>query len=116
MPARKIASLRDYAGNELTLTATSVPGCYLRTWATPERINGVGLNEAHLLRIVNVEGTRVVMAGPYPRLTADADEAIALMRQIVDSVTFTPQVAGSTRRPVVGGELKIRSAPGAHTV
>ena len=62
----------------------------MRTWATPERINGVGLNEANLMRIVDVQGTRVVIAAPYPRLAADADEAIALTRQIMDSVTFTP--------------------------
>jgi len=79
-----------YAGKEFTLTAPSVPGCTMRTWATPERINGVGLNEANLMRIVDVQGTRVVIAAPYPRLALDADEAIALARQIMDSVTFTP--------------------------
>jgi hypothetical protein len=83
-------TLDGFTGKEFTLTAPSGQGCTLRTWATPDRINGVGLNEANLIRIIDVDGTRVVMAGPYPRLALDAADAIAAMRQVMDSVTFTP--------------------------
>jgi len=79
-----------FAGKEFTLTAPDIADCSLLTWATPERINGVSGGEANLLRIVDVDGTRVVMAGPYPRLAADADEAIAAIKQVMDSVTFAP--------------------------
>jgi hypothetical protein len=79
-----------FAGKELTITAPSVPGCTLSTWATPDRINGVGLGEANLIRIVDVDGTRVVMTGPYPSIAADTPQAIALIEQVMDSVTFTP--------------------------
>lgn len=83
-------SVDGYAGKEFTLTATNVRGCDLHTWATSERVNIVALGEASLVRILDVGGTRVVMAGPYPRGAADAEEAIAAMRQVMDSVTFTP--------------------------
>ena len=78
-----------HAGKEFTLTAPDGPNCFLRTWATADRVNGVGGGEANLIRIVDVDGTRVMMAGPYPRLAADADDAIAWIRQVMDSVTFT---------------------------
>ena len=46
------------------MNAPNVPACGgLGTWATADRTNGVGPAEANLIRIVDVNGTRVVVTG-----------------------------------------------------
>jgi hypothetical protein len=78
------------AGKEFTVTAP-IPACStLRTWATADRTNGVSAGEANLIRIVDVDGTRVVITGAYLPLESDATEAIAGIREVMDSVTFNP--------------------------
>ena len=80
-----------YRGKELTVNAPTVPACGgLGTWATADRTNGVGPAEANLIRIVDVNGTRVVVTGAYFRLETGAADALEAMVQIMDSVTFTP--------------------------
>jgi hypothetical protein len=78
------------AGKEFTVTAPAPACSTLRTWATADRTNGVSAGEANLIRIVDIDGTRVVMTGAYRPLESDAAEAIAAIRQVMDSVTFTP--------------------------
>jgi len=77
-----------YTGKQFTLTVPNRSGCDFFTWATRDRLNIAG--GATILRIVDVDGTRVVIAGPYPPRAPDAREAIATMEQIMDSVSFTP--------------------------
>lgn len=80
-----------FRGKELTVTSPDVPACAgPGTWATADRTNGVGPAEANLIRIVDVNGTRVVMTGAYFRLETGAADALEAIVQIMDSVTFTP--------------------------
>jgi hypothetical protein len=80
-----------FAGKELTVNPPKLFRCStLLTWATPDRINGVGTDESNLIRIVDVDGTRVVLAGAYQHLGSDTSDAILSIRQVMDSVTFTP--------------------------
>lgn len=82
-----------YVGKQFELTAPTEPACDLDsnglgTWSTPDRTNGVGPGEVNLLRIVDVEGTRTVIAGAY-QPTSTADE-IAEVRAIFDSIQVAP--------------------------
>jgi hypothetical protein len=80
-----------FAGKELTVNPPKLFRCStLLTWATADRINGVGADESNLIRIVDVDGTRVVMAGAYQQLGSDTSDVIPSIRQVMDSVNFTP--------------------------
>jgi hypothetical protein len=54
---------RVVAQKEFTLTAVR-HGCGA-TWATADRITGMGQGEINLLRAVDVDGVRVLIAGAY---------------------------------------------------
>lgn len=73
-------------GKEFTLTSVT-PGCGA-TWATADRITGMGTGEINLLRILDVDGVRVVIAGAYHADTPDA--AVAAVEQVMDSVEIEP--------------------------
>jgi len=79
-----------FAGKKFTVTAPDGPCTNPRTWATANRINGVGPGEVNLIRIVDVNGTRVVMTGALGPIEADSPEAVARLEQVMDTVTFTP--------------------------
>jgi hypothetical protein len=80
-----------FAGRELTVNPPKLFRCStLLTWATPDRINGVGGDESNLIRIVDVDGTRVVMTGTYQHLGSETGDAIPAIKRVMDSVTFTP--------------------------
>ena len=72
-----------FSGEEFTLTAPAgSAGC--ATWATETRTNGVGPGEVNVLRILDVEGTRLVIAGAYFPAAPEAD--VAALQQIIASV------------------------------
>ncbi|MEZ0240177.1 MAG: hypothetical protein ACAH65_05210 [Chloroflexota bacterium] len=77
-----------FRGKELTVTAPQDAACTF-TWATPRRTNGVGPGEVNLLRIVDVDGTRVVVAGAYHPEDPEHAENLAAIQQIIASVHFT---------------------------
>jgi hypothetical protein len=79
-------TVSGFEGKEFTLTAVR-HGCGA-TWATADRITGMGADERNLLRIVDVDGVRVVIAGAYNADTPDAD--VATMEQVMDSVQIGP--------------------------
>ena len=86
-------TLDGFAGKEFELTAPTEPACVLDenglgTWSRPGGTNGVGPGEVNLLRIVDVEGVRVMIAAAY-QAVASADE-IAEVRAIFDSVHVVP--------------------------
>src|SRR6185369_12933478 len=54
-----------HPGKEFTITAPASSPCGLLTWMGPDRTNGVGLGEANRLRIVDVDGVRVLIASAY---------------------------------------------------
>ncbi len=73
-----------YSGMQLEVIAPFNPGCDIRTWATADRLNGVSSNEHNLLRILDVAGTRVMIAAAYPPdVTADErSEMVGIMDSV----------------------------------
>ncbi|HYI66297.1 MAG TPA: hypothetical protein VEW95_05200, partial [Candidatus Limnocylindrales bacterium] len=86
-------TLDGFRGKELELRAPIEPGCVvdqrgLGTWSRGVGINGVGLGEVNLLRILNVDGARVMIAGAYQPPATAAE--VAEVRAIFDSVRVAP--------------------------
>lgn len=90
-------TLDRFAGKEFELTAPTDPDCVLDeeglgTWAPSSSAggtNGVGPGEVNLLRIIDVDGVRVMIAGAYqPHASA---EEIAEVRAIFQSVRLSRQ-------------------------
>jgi hypothetical protein len=79
-------TVSGFEGKEFTLTA--VRHACGATWATADRITGMGAGESNLLRILDVDGVRVVIAGAYTASTPEAD--VANMEQVMDSVQIEP--------------------------
>jgi hypothetical protein len=79
-------TVSGFQGKEFTLTAVT-HGCGA-TWATADRITGMGSGEINLLRILDVDGVRVVIAGAYDAQTPEA--AVAAFEQVMDSVQIEP--------------------------
>jgi hypothetical protein len=65
----------EYRGTQITVTAPASARCELHTWATADRTNGVGLGEANVLQIVDVDGVRVLIAGAYSPTTSASTRA-----------------------------------------
>ena len=79
-------TVSGFEGMEFTLTA--VRHACGATWATADRITGMGSGERNLLRILDVDGVRVVIAGAYHATTPEAE--VATMEQVMDSVQIEP--------------------------
>lgn len=79
-----------HPGKEFTVTAPNDPGCALKTWATSNRTNGVAPGEVNLLRILDVNGTRVMISGAYHPSSPAAAEGLAALRQVMASVRIQP--------------------------
>ena len=86
-------TLDGFEGKELELTAPANPPCALGaiglgTWTAPGGTNGVGPGEMNLIRIVDVDGVRVMIAAAHqPVASADL---IAEVRAIFDSIRLAP--------------------------
>jgi hypothetical protein len=78
-----------FSGQELELTAPRSPGCSLATWSTADRINGVAPNEVNLLRILDVDGVRLLIAAAHQPGETSQDELDEL-RRVMDSVRIEP--------------------------
>lgn len=89
-------SLDGYVGKEFELTAPTDPECGpggpgLGTWTFPSGtldVNGVGPGEVNLLRIIDVEGVRVMIAAAYQPVASAAQ--ITQIREIFESVRVAP--------------------------
>ena len=79
-------TVSGFEGKEFTLT--SVRHACGATWATAERVTGMGSGESNLLRILDVDGVRVVIAGAYPGSTPDPH--LGIVEQVMDSVQIEP--------------------------
>jgi hypothetical protein len=77
-----------FQGKEFTLTAPETEGCGA-TWATAQRTTGMGPGEINLLRILDVDGTRILISGAYNPETPEADHDILV--QVMDSVQIEAQ-------------------------
>jgi hypothetical protein len=79
-----------YRGKEFTVTAPAGSACELRTWATADRTNGVGLGERNVIQILDVDGVRVLISGAYDPDLTTADADLAAIRQVISSVHIEP--------------------------
>ena len=86
-------TIDGYPAQRLTLRAPiqfvcTDSGDGLGTWATESRVNGVGLGETNDLRVLEVNGVRVLIAAAYPSTTSEAirDE----VRDVLESVQIGP--------------------------
>ena len=61
----------------------------ISTWATARRTNGIAPGEVNLLRILDVAGSRVLVAAAYQPTRTTVDE-LAEIRRVFDSVHFAP--------------------------
>ena len=79
-----------HEARELTITAVSRCSS-LQTWITPLRTNGVSAGETNRVRIVDVDGVRVVIASAsHPgRGGLSADEQHALIDDVIESVRIS---------------------------
>jgi len=80
-----------FHGKQFELTAPGRSFCHgdIFTWSTVQRANGVSANEVNLLRIVDVAGTRVLVAAAHQPGKTTARE-VAEIRSVFDSVHFAP--------------------------
>jgi hypothetical protein len=78
-----------FRGKQLTLTAPDPDRpCQLRTWKTTTRQNGVGPGEVNEVRILNVDGVRLMICVAYtPPISAAARAEI---RAVIRSVRIGP--------------------------
>lgn len=84
-PAEDI-SMSGFSGKEFTLTAEQ-HGCGA-TWSTTDRVTGMGADEINRLRVLDVNGERVLIASAYGSDTPQAE--IAAVEQVLDSVQIEP--------------------------
>jgi hypothetical protein len=78
-----------FRGKELVLTAPAAPNCALGTWSTADRTNGVGPGEVNKLRILDVDGVRIMIAAAhFPRETSEKE--LAELRGVMDSISVAP--------------------------
>lgn len=100
LPGFKVTALTNIdinglRGQEFELTAPSnvTGGCLLRTWSssigTNDGINQVTPGEINLVRVLDVDGTRLMIAARYFPATTSSDE-LAEPRQVFESVRFEP--------------------------
>jgi hypothetical protein len=73
-----------FQGMQLTLTAPVDASCAMLTWKTTTRQNGVGPGETNEVRIVDVNGVRLLICVAFPPETPAA--AQSNLRAVADSV------------------------------
>lgn len=77
-------TISGFSGKRLQLTAPTDRGdCDLSTWAVDGAVNAVGPGEVNDLRILDVNGERVVITTAY---FADTEDLVPAVEQIVDSI------------------------------
>ena len=84
-----------FSGKQFELTAPEGDGgCppdgdrSFGTWSTPSRTNGVSAGEVNLVRILDVDGVRLVITAAYDPAIASAEE-VAEVRRIFDSIRIS---------------------------
>jgi hypothetical protein len=77
-----------FNGKQFTLTPPRDAVCELKVWATKSRTNGVGADEVNLLRILDVDGVRVMISGAYHLGVPEAE--LSALQQVIASVHIEP--------------------------
>ena len=81
-------TVSGFQGKEFTLTAVRHEKCGA-TWATADRVTGMGAGESNLLRILDVDGVRVVNC-TAPTTPRRRRTEVAAVEQVMDSVQIEP--------------------------
>lgn len=76
-----------FQGKQFTLTAPDIEGCGW-TWATADRTAGVAATEVNEVRILDVDGVRLVITGTYFPQTPE--ESLSAYQQAIASVGIEP--------------------------
>jgi hypothetical protein len=63
-------------------------GCDLTTWATGDRTTGVAPGEINVMRVVAVDGTRVVITNTY--LAQAPEEGLSALQELMASIQIEP--------------------------
>lgn len=84
---------QGFTGKQFAVRAPMNPPCGmtelgLGTWSSAERINGVARGEVNVIRILDVRGVRLMIAGAYG--AGWADEHIAEIEQLIGSIQAAP--------------------------
>jgi hypothetical protein len=78
-----------FSGKQFTLTAPSTAACSdIKTWATADRTNGVSAGEVLEMRILDVGGVRVVIAGSH--LSTSGEAQLSTLHQVIASSQIAP--------------------------
>ena len=79
-----------FEGKQFVVTAPGYGFCEggISTWSNAERTNGVRAGEVNLLRVLDVAGTRLMVAAAYPSRTTT--DRVAEIRRVFDSVHVAP--------------------------
>jgi hypothetical protein len=80
-------TVSGFEGKEFTLTVVHHAGCGA-SWSTADRVTGTGPGEINLLRVLDVDGERVMIAGVYSASTSE--DVITTAEQVMDSVQIEP--------------------------
>jgi hypothetical protein len=81
-------TIDGFSGKQFTLTAASGTCSDMKTWANADRTNGVSAGEVQEMRILDVGGVRVVIAGSH--LTTSTDAHLSTLRQVIASTHIEP--------------------------
>jgi hypothetical protein len=84
-------TLDGFDGKQFDVTAPAVGFCAdeISTWSNRLRTNGVSAGEVNLLRVLDVDGTRLLVAAAYQPSTTSADE-LAEIRRVFNSMHVAP--------------------------
>lgn len=83
-----------FTGKQFRLTAPAAPPCGLTavglgTWSSRERINGVSRGEVNLVRIMDIGGVRLMVAGAH--YSGASAESIAEIDDLIGSIRVAPR-------------------------
>lgn len=75
-------TIDGHGGKQFEVTAPLDALCDLKTWANAARTNGVGAGEINVLRVLDLDGTRLMIAGAF----GPSEGNRARVEQVMDSV------------------------------
>jgi len=76
-----------FSGKQFTVTAPEVEGCGA-TWVVADRTNGVGPAEVNEMRILDVDGVRVVISGSH--FPEASEEQLSALDTVIASIQIEP--------------------------
>jgi hypothetical protein len=80
-------TLDGFQGKQFTVTAPETEGCGA-TWVAGDRTNGVGPAEISELRVLDVDGVRVVISGAH--FAGASEEELSALDAVIASIQIEP--------------------------